>query len=328
MLVCKYSDPPSGAVKNIDITEYILRYLWSGDVDQCARRLEFEIAFNTPDKDAGFIGLDLKLGGTILLEYVDDYGESAELFNGRIFSRKRNGNSYTFEFVAYDQLIYLAKNKLCLAFYNAKATDAINLVCSKIGIVAFGGNPTLGTLINFVADEKSGSEIIQMILAKVRADTGTMYAASSINGQLAIIKQGTLLEEYIADASAGVTSADHGENIENMINRVELWDDHGNFISAITAEADVIEYGTLQEIYKIQPPVEGESVDNYKAAASLLNGIESDTQLHAIGNIQCVSGYSIVVREDVLQGNFLIKSDTHTFENNTHMMDLTLTYIQ
>lgn len=328
MLVCKYSDPPSGHVKDISITEYVLRYVWSGDVDQCARRLEFEIAFNTPDKDAGFIGLDLKLGGTILLEYVDDYGSSTELFNGRIFSRKRNSNTYTFEFIAYDQLIYLAKNKLCLAFYNAKATDAINLVCSKIGIETAEGNPTLGTLINFMADEKSGSEIIQMILAKVRADTGIVYTASAINGQLTVIKQGTVIEGYAADASGGVTSADHSENIENMINRVELWDDHGNFVTAITADNDIKEYGMLQEIYKIQPPVEGESVDNYKAAEALLNGIESESQLHAVGNIQCVSGYSVLVKEEGLQGNFLIKSDVHTFENNTHMMDLTLTYIR
>lgn len=328
MLVCKYSDPPSGYVKDISITEYVLRYVWSGDVDQCARRLEFEIAFNTPDKDAGFIGLDLKLGGTILLEYVDDYGSSTELFNGRIFSRKRNSNTYTFEFIAYDQLIYLAKNKLCLAFYNAKATDAINLVCSKIGIETAEGNPTLGTLINFMADEKSGSEIIQMILAKVRADTGIVYTASAINGQLTVIKQGTVIEGYAADASGGVTSADHSENIENMINRVELWDDHGNFVTAITADNDIKEYGMLQEIYKIQPPVEGECVDNYKAAEALLNGIESESQLHAVGNIQCVSGYSVLVKEEGLQGNFLIKSDVHTFENNTHMMDLTLSYIQ
>lgn len=328
MLVCKYSDPPSGHVKDISITEYVLRYVWSGDVEQCARRLDFEIAFNTPDKDAGFIGLDLKLGGTILLEYVDDYGSSTELFNGRIFSRKRNSNTYTFEFVAYDQLIYLAKNKLCLAFYNAKATDAINLVCSKIGIETAEGNPTLGTLINFMADEKSGSEIIQMILAKVRADTGIVYTASAINGQLTVIMQGTVIEGYAADASGGVTSADHSENIENMINRVELWDDHGNFVTAITADNDIKEYGMLQEIYKIQPPVEGESVDNYKAAEALLNGIESESQLHAVGNIQCVSGYSVLVKEEGLQGNFLIKSDVHTFENNTHMMDLTLTYIR
>lgn len=328
MLVCKYSDPPSGHVKDISITEYVLRYVWSGDVEQCARRLDFEIAFNTPDKDAGFIGLDLKLGGTILLEYVDDYGSSTELFNGRIFSRKRNSNTYTFEFVAYDQMIYLAKNKLCLAFYNAKATDAINLVCSKIGIETAEGNPTLGTLINFMADEKSGSEIIQMILDKVRADIGIVYTASAINGQLTVIKQGTVIEGYAADASGGVTSADHSENIENMINRVELWDDHGNFVTAITADNDIKEYGMLQEIYKIQPPVEGESVDNYKAAEALLNSIESESQLHAVGNIQCVSGYSVLVKEEGLQGSFLIKSDVHTFENNTHMMDLTLTYIR
>ena len=38
--------------------------------------------------------------------------------------------------------------------------------------------------------------------------------------------------------------------------------------------------------------------------------------------------YSVVIEEEQLKGVFFIKSDTHTFENNTHTMELNLEYIR
>ena len=70
---------------------------WSGDSQQAARKLEFSIAYNTPDKDKVFVPLDLKIGGFIYLFYREkDTDPEIELFQGRIFYRKRVTNSYTF----------------------------------------------------------------------------------------------------------------------------------------------------------------------------------------------------------------------------------------
>ena len=40
-----------------------------------------------------------------------------------------------------------------------------------------------------------------------------------------------------------------------------------------------------------------------------------ESSISAIGNMQCISGYSVVIEEEQLKGVFFIKSDTHTFEN-------------
>lgn len=326
MLILKYNDPPSGSDKELDITSYVTHCVWSGDADQAARKLEFEIAYNSQAKDNSFANLDLKLGGTVSLTYVDDC-KAAEIFRGRIFYRKRNTNSYNFNFTCYDNMIYLAKSKVYLAFYNASVSDAIKTICSKINITLAENQPTLSTLVNFIADGKSGSEVINTLLEKERAATGKSYMAVSINGQLAIIEHGTLIDGYIVNNATNVMDSEHGEGYENMINRVEIRDEHGNYVKTITADDYLAEYGTLQDIYKIQPPVEGESVDNLKAATALLHYVDSESQLRAIGNIQCITGYSINVAEEQLQGKFLIKSDSHTFENNTHLMALTLSYL-
>ena len=63
-------------------------------------------------------------------------------------------------------------------------------------------------------------------------------------------------------------------------------------------------------------------------AKAKIKGIKMESSISAIGNMQCISGYSVVIEEEQLKGVFFIKSDTHTFENNTHTMELNLEYIR
>ena len=77
----------------------------------------------------------------------------------------------------------------------------------------------------------------------------------------------------------------------------------------------------------MQPPKDGESVDNIKAAEALLKFVENESQLEALGNVQCITGYAIMVQEEQLTGKFLITADMHSFENNVYKMTLTLEYM-
>ena len=328
ILKVKYDDPPSGTVKALDITDYLIRCTWSGDSEQMPRKLELEIAYNSVIKDSCFLNLDLKLGGRITLTYVDNFGQSTDIFSGRIFYRKRNTNSYNFNITAYDDLIYLAKNKLCLTFYNAGVSEALKNVCSKIGVDMADNQPQLCTLVNFIADEKSGSVLIIMLLEKETAATGKKYMATSVNGKLSVVERGQVIKDFVASDLINVTESEHGEGYESMINRVEIWNENGDYLKSISADDDLKEFGLLQTIYKIKPPVEGESVDNIKAATALLHSVDSESQIKALGNIQCITGYSIHVSEEQLHGTFLIKSDSHIFENNTHIMSLALGYVE
>lgn len=325
MLTCRYT-PTATNAPSIDVTNYVTRYTWNGDVDQAARKLDFDIAYNTPNKDAAFINLDLQLGGTVTLSYADDNG-ATEIFNGRIFWRKRNTSGYTMGFTAYDNMIYLAKNKVHMVFNNLAASAVIRQVCNEIGIPYANNNSDLPTVINYIADGKSCTEVIRMALDKVEADTGKSYSAVSINGEITIVQHGTVVENYLASDLTNVIESEHSEGYENMVNRVKLVDEHGNIVKTITADDYVARYGNLQDIYKMQPPKEGESVDNLKAAKYRLKFIESESRVRALGNVQCITGYAITIAEDQLQGTFLIKSDTHTFENGQHTMELGLAYM-
>jgi len=347
MLICRYTDPPqtdedkkkqeqakqkgaaASAKNDYDITDYILKYEWSGDVSQAARKLEFSIAHNTPDKDSSFAQLDLKLGGFITLaEKTEDSTEETEFFTGRIFFRKRSTDGYTVEFAAYDDMIYLAKSHISMLF-ECSVSDGIKEICKHMGIEAAGDMPSIPTKVSFFADDKSCTEAIRMLLDKAKADTavGKEYNALCINGAVTCIPKGEMIEDYVATDKTNVVSSEHSESIEDMVNRVVMVDEKGSVCQTFTNADDQTHYGTLEKIYKVKPPKKDESVDNVAAAKAMLSRTKEESSLQGLGYIQCIAGYTIKVQEENLKGNFFIKADSHSFENNVHTMQLTLEYL-
>lgn len=328
MLKLYYTDPPGteNAASRQDISNYVIQATWSGDTDQAARKLEFTIAYNTAEKDAAFVPLNLLLGGIIEASDVDEAIETP-IFIGRIFFRKRASDSFTFEFTCYDNMVYLAKSNIRANFKDIDVTSAVKQVCGSIGLETADNIPSIPTVVNFIADDKSGTEVLQMLFDKAKADRGKNYRAISIGGKITVVERGETIENYIADSSANVISAEHSESLEDMVNKVVAVNDDGSVGQIFTTDDEIGKYGTIQKIYKIQPPKSGESVDNVTAAKALLKAPKEESSLKALGNIQCISGYAITVQEEQLKGKFTIKSDTHHFENGIHTMDLTLEYI-
>ena len=340
MLSIKYSDPPladgeseqKDRKTNYDITNYVLKYAWSGDAEQAARKLEFSIAYNTPTKDKVFVPLNLKVGGFIYLYWQDDDKDKpVEIFQGRIFYRKRVTDSYSFEFACFDDLIYLAKSNI-RAVITGTVAAGIKQVCNEIGIPMGKLPDGLTANVDFIADDKSGTEVLRMLLDQQEAadlanGADTHYIPICINGNVTVVKKGELIEGYTATADTNVFSTEHSESIEEMVNRVKAVDDNGTICQIFTNTEDEQHFGTIQKIYKIQPPKKGQTVDNVKAAKALLKRQKDESSLKGLGFIQCITGYSIKVKEEQLEGTFYIKSDTHNFENNVHTMDLTLEYV-
>lgn len=345
MLICKYTDPPltqkeqqnnqnnNEALSDFDITNFVTKWTWSGDSDQAARKLEFEIVYNTVNKDSTFTALNLKVGGFIYLFYAEtEEAEPVEIFQGRIFYRKRNSNTFTFSFTCYDDMVYLAKSKVQILFDGITVTDAIKQVCAEIGISTAESIPQINTVVNFIVDGKSCTEIFNMLFEYTKADTtnnpnGEDYTVICLSGYITVIKKGELIEGYKATDLTDIDSSEHSESIENMVNRIKAVDDSGNICQVFTNNNDVMHYGMIQDIYKMQPPKEGETVDNVKMAKSKLKRLQDESSLKAVGNIQCITGYAIEVQEEQLKGKFFIKSDTHNFSGNMHTMDLTLEYM-
>ena len=207
--------------------------------------------------------------------------------------------------------------------------------------------PEISTVVNFVADKKTCTEVFQMLFEKTKADIQKDYTAILLSDGINLVEKGTIIEEYIARDTYDVISSSHSESIEEMVNRVKTVDAAGNVIRIDNEDELIKKYGIFQDIYKNQPePKEKKAtkknksstmstpkkpkfpVDNVAKAKAKIKGIKMESSISAIGNMQCISGYSVVIEEEQLKGIFFIKSDTHTFENNTHTMELNLEYIR
>nr|DAM13297.1 MAG TPA: 43 kDa tail protein [Caudoviricetes sp.] len=323
-----YSDPPSGASKNIPITSYVTAVTWSGSIDQAARKVEFCIAYNTPNKDSTFVPIDVKLGGIIDLYYSDDGQPRVQIFSGKVFFRKRNTAQFSYDVVCYDNMIFLAKNKIQKKFTGVTLTEAIKQVCNEAGIEV-GETPSLEAKFNYIADAKSCTEVLKKISETNVAAGGKVLTAYCNLGKVIVTEKGSaVIEGYIASDALNIAHTEHSESIENMVNRVVAVNATGNVVQTYQDETALKEYGVLQDVFKLRPVKGGETVDNAAEAKSKLHGIESDSSLEGLGNIQCITGYTIKVQEEQLQGLFFIKSDTHKFEDGKHTMTLSLDYVE
>lgn len=339
MFVFRYSDPPTSNTQenndktiradNVAIGDYVLRATWSGDIDQAARKLEFSIAYNTAEKDAAFTRLDLKLGGTVeAFERDEETARETRFFVGHIFYRKRSTDGFTFEFVAYDNMIYLAKSKTS-KLLEGTVDACIKDLCAGVKI-SIASIPPIPTAVSFFADDKSYTEMFKMLFEKARADPNVAkeYRALIVDDKIVIVPKGEMLDDpYVLSDKVNVIRAEHAESIEDMVNQVVMTDKHGSVQLVYTNMDNRMRYGLLSAVYKEQPPKKGETVDNERAAKAMLKGVKNESSLEGIGSIQAITGYTVRVQEERLKGKFHITADTHTFENNVHTMRLTLEYL-
>jgi hypothetical protein len=304
----------------VDITYYVTSGAWSGDIDQAARKLSFSIAYNL--KDIGFANQDIILGDTIAMSEVDsDTSKETECFRGIVFTRNRNTADFTFEYTAYDRLIYLAKSKTTRKFSDVMAETAITQIANDNGI-AIGNICAIGTILNFIADAMSYTEILKKIFTLASAQTGKYYHFYMNQEKLYVVEQSTVIENYVASDSVNVENSQHEESIEDMVSKIIIVDSNGATIGAITDDSDVGAYGTITDVYKVDP-----KQDTQSNARALLKTVAFKSTLNAVGNIQCIAGYAVTVQEEQLKGIFTIKSDQHTIGNGIHTMNLTLDYL-
>ena len=106
-----------------------------------------------------------------------------------------------------------------------------------------------------------------------------------------------------------------------MVNTIMIVDKHGNEIGRVSNDIDLNDYGKYQAVYK-----ENKKKDTFLSAKAMLKSVEFKSSLSGLGNIQCISGYSIIVQEEQLKGKFNIRSDRHSISNNVHQMELELDY--
>jgi len=298
-----------------DISELVTSITWSGDYQQAARRLEVSIVASPTDYYLPKVNVAL---GNMLKLLTDD---GKELFRGYVFYRERT--TLGVKLTAYDGLVYLTKSKGTYNFKKMTAEAITKKVAGDFGIQV-GELASTGIVQSFIADSQRIYDIIMQAYSGASKQNGKKYMPIMKNGKLNVIEKGKVKVKYLLSSDMNIQDASYSESIEDMINRVRIYDENKKLVGTVENAEWVKLYGVLQDAY-----VKEKGKDAQTVAKSMLKGVERSASLMGVlGNVECITGYAVTVKEPYtgLNGLFYIDNDTHTWQDGQYTMSLGLNF--
>lgn len=300
-----------------DISNLVTRVTWSGNRLQVARKLEFTYLFEP--RDSNIPVHIINLGETV--QGYSSIIDTTPVFQGNVYNIERDTNSSVITVTAYDNLFILSKSKTTKKYTNMTAEDITRSVCAEMGILV-GNLATTGQKITLIAQEKTGYQIIMMAYTQASKKTGKKYHPVMNVDKLDVIEKGTLIE-FTASQYVNEENSTYKESIENMVNRVMITDEQGNFIGYQGNEDWMKKYSMIQSVYKKSP-----NRNTDEEVKAMLKGVERSGTIELLGDYAVKSSYSIKIDDLItnLTGQFYVKSDSHEFENGIHTMRLEIEF--
>ncbi|HEX2927555.1 MAG TPA: hypothetical protein VHP38_15080 [Ruminiclostridium sp.] len=298
-----------------DITDLVIQATWSGSYSQVARKLELTIASSATDYYLAKTSIEL---GNLIKFYIDD----ALLFTGYAFVKSRSGKGDALEITAYDGAIYLLKNEASYNFKNISAERIAARICNDFDIPA-GQFARTGINQSFIPVGETCYDIIMKAYSKAAEQNGKKYMVLMEDNKLSVIQRGDLAVDYILCDDRDITDGTYSESLEDMVNEVAIVDSKGNKTGQVSNPDWIKSFGRLHAVYERE-----DGVNAAVAAKTKLHGITRSGTVSAAGNIDCITGYSVGIRDSFtgLVGTFNIDADTHTWENGLYTLQLELNF--
>ena len=303
----------------MDITEAVSTVTWGGSVSQAARTAEITVISAPDDVELAKLNLNIGAGDSIKL-----YEDGKNIFVGEVQAAEKLSQSGTITYSCTDLLIHLLKSTGVYNFVSTTAEDITRRVCADFGIKTGKIAATRTPIKKMIVDGSSIYDIIMGAYTKASKQTGNLYICRMSGTELSVEVKGYEVEDFVLAEEYNITNSSYQETIENMVNRVRIYDDNGRQIGEVKQDAWIQQYGVYQQVYKKE-----KGVNEAKAAENMLSGVEKRVNMDGIdGSLKCIAGNAVEVQDSAtgLRGIFWIDSDSHTWENGNHSMNLELNF--
>ena len=304
------------AAERQDISRLVRNVTWSGSRINVARKLELD--FTQDDRDPHCPIINFDNGYTVIA--TNENGE--QFFEGNIYRYKKSRAEGNVHLMCLDHLHVMKVSKMTKEYKDALPEDIAVEMCNFLGVLP-GNIAATGEKVSFLANNKTGYQIIMMAYTEAHKKNEKLYQPIMNGARLDIIEKGTLIENYVLDSRVNMMDSEYEESIEKLINRVALLDEQGNIISYESDEESVQKYSMFQTTLKSDP-----NKDMKKEVEAVFkdNKVERSGHIIALGDYRVVSSYSIQITDGLFNGQFWVKQDTHTFSNGQHEMKLELEF--
>ena len=156
-------------------------------------------------------------------------------------------------FVAFDNIIYLAKSRITRKYANVTVADAIRQTIHDFSIEA-GTMPDLSVVCSFIADDISATDAIKQALSYQSAQDGKGYHIYMTDGKLNVVcTNDQVVEKFLISDETNLTGASVSESIEDMVSKVVVVDSAGQTKGEMPNTTDIEKFGTIQAICKADP---------------------------------------------------------------------------
>lgn len=304
--------------KTLDITELVQTVTWSGDYQQCARTLEFELtASSFADKNVPVIKCEL--GSAVTLKQ-----NSRILFEGYIFERQKDTESNVINITCYDRGIYLKRNEAYYTFDGEAPEVITRRICSEYDI-KIGSLAATGAKVNRNFIGVSLYNIIMTCYTIASEKTGKQYIIRFNKSELNVIEKAVTDETLIIEGGSNLMSASTTESIASVINQVVIYNSDDVLIKTQNNADSVKMYGLMQSYLKQS---EGEDVADKAKKMLSDNDVSQKIEINNLGNIANIAGGTVVVKEPYtgLYGLFYIDADVHTWKLGHYYNKLTVNF--
>ena len=301
-----------------DISSACARIIWKGSASEASRSVDFDYINAPYDKTVNLPSI--ATGDYISLED----GKEGEIFFGQIFGVEKSSQTGTITFTAYDMMKHLLESTGQYNFKNLTAEAIASQVCADIQVPIRHLHPTGVNIASMICDKMKMYDIVMAGYTKAHKITGDKYFAMIYKRGLGVYKTEWAVKGFILSESTNIYASSISERMDDIKNKVLIFDDKGKQIGEVKDDGSVKKFGIFQEIYSKE-----EGIDATTGAKNLLKTKPTQSiKISAIGDINCLSCYFVEVKDTAtgLSGKYWIASDSHTFENGVHKMELELKF--
>lgn len=302
--------------EKLDISDLVSKVTIQGDYTQGARRLDCSYMASSLDSNIPITQIQE-------FNFMYFYQDNKLVFMGTIYEISKDSSNNLITFYAYDEGVRTLKTKATYNFVDKTVTEIVNIIVKEFNIPCESFIKS-DIKITKIFLSQTLYDIFMSIYTIVSQSTGKKYMLEwTVEGKMRIVEKGIITLDVAFEEGYNLMNSSYTVNLDNIINRIAIYDEAYNYIKDVRDEESIKLYGIFQDAIK-----QTNNTDATEEAKSKLKGVEKKCTLSGFGDYTCITGRGVKVKDTYtgLIGLFYIDADTHTWENGIYSIDLELNF--
>lgn len=302
-----------------DLTDMAGNVVLNTSMETLGATLTFDLARNYNDINF-IISEKITVGDEIILNNKN------QLFKGVVLDITTT--KFIRNIKCLDYCFYLNKNKILKQFEEISASRAIKQLLQEVQ-APIGTITVIATSISKMYNNNTVAEIINDILEQVNNELGTKYIIEFENNQFNIVPFKKINVQFKYKETTDESMTESILEMKNSILVVSNEQDDAEILATAKDEKNIKKYGSLQEIINVSPDEDEAKVRNIaKIKLKELNKVFKTASIRGFGDNNFRAG-RVITLDNVafgLTGDYLIKTCSHTWIKNEHLVNLEVEY--